>query len=45
MPLQSKDGAAADMLEPLMQLPVIDAADAPPQAPIDPISLAKPLHE
>ena len=48
LPLQSKDGAAADMLEPLRQLPVIDDADARPPTsidPINPISLAEPHHE
>ena len=48
LPLQSKDGAAADMLEPLRQLPVIDDADARPVTsidPINPISLAEPHHE
>jgi segregation and condensation protein B len=48
LPLQNKEGAGADMLEPLRQLPVIDAADAPPKTPIDPIdpiSLAEPHHE
>ena len=48
LPLQSKDGAAAEMLEPLRQLAVIDAADAHPLTPTDPtdsISLAEPHHE
>lgn len=48
LPLQSKDGAAAEMLEPLRQLAVIDAADAHPLTPTDPtdsISLAEPQHE
>ena len=48
LPLQSKDGAAAEMLEPLRQLAVIDAADAHPLTPTDPtdsISLAETHHE
>jgi len=48
LPLQSKDGAAAEMLEPLRQLAVIDAADAHPLTSTDPtdsISLAEPHHE
>lgn len=48
LPMQNKEGAAADMLEPLRQLPVIEDTDAPAQTPIDPIdpiSLAEPQHE
>lgn len=51
LPLQSQDSAAADMLEPLRQLPVIDDVHTRPLTPIDPIgptdpiSLAEPHHE
>jgi segregation and condensation protein B len=45
LPMQNKEGAAADMLEPLRQFPAIDDTDAPTQNPIDPISLAEPHHE
>ncbi|MBC7705490.1 MAG: SMC-Scp complex subunit ScpB [Rhodoferax sp.] len=48
LPLQGKDSAAADMLEPLRQLPVIDDVHTRPLTsidPTDPISLAEPHHE
>lgn len=44
LPLQSREGAAADMLEPLQQLPMGDA-DARPLTQTDPIYLAEPHHE
>jgi len=45
LPLQLKDSAAADMLEPLTQLSVINAPDARLHTPTAPIFSAEPHHE
>ena len=45
LPLRGKEAAAADMLEPLMQLPVAPVADGRTESPSAPISLAETHHE
>ena len=45
LPLRGKEAAAADMLEPLMQLPVAPDADGQTESPSAPISLAETHHE
>lgn len=45
LPLQHKQSLSADMLEPLMQLPVTSTPDARSETTTDPIFLAEPHHE